>query len=148
PDPNRPEMVGRPSRDGRLLLQAQLGDRASGEVIVKAFDRASGQPVWTTPIALGAMVLHIITLDSDRQGSARPDGGAVAGHPRAPYQILDERMVIVRLGAGGVPRGSITIPPLGSADETFRPITIDDDGTVLVMSSGPQGLVVTRYSFP
>jgi len=147
-DPNRPELPGRPSRDGHLLLQAQLGDRMSGEITVRASDRASGQPAWTQQLSMGAMVLHIITLDSDRQGMAYLAVDVGRESPQPPYAITDERVVVLRLGSGGAPRGSITIPPFGSADETFRPIAIDDDGSVLVMTSGPQGLVVTRYQFP
>src|SRR5262249_3743257 len=42
-DPNRPELVGRPSRDGRLLLAAEIADGGNGDVAVSAVDRASGQ---------------------------------------------------------------------------------------------------------
>jgi hypothetical protein len=147
-DPNRPEMVGRPSRDGRQLLQAQLTNRATGDITVIAFDRASNQAAWSQSVSLGAMVMHIITLDSDRSGNVYLAVDVGEESPQPPYTINNERVVIMRFGAGGTPRGSITIPPFGSADETFRPITVDDDGSVLVMTSGPKGISVTRYTFP
>jgi hypothetical protein len=148
PDPDRPTLAGRPTRDGHLLLKAQLTDRAHGELVLQAFDRATGQPQWSQPVSLGAMILHIITVDSDRAGEAFLAADLGRESPSPPYQILDERVVILRFAPGGTPSGSITVPPFGSADETFRPITVDDDGTVLVMTSGPQGLTVTRYQFP
>jgi hypothetical protein len=42
----------------------------------------------------------------------------------------------------------LEIPPLPTADESFRPITVDDDGAVYVMAAGDDGLAVTRYVFP
>ncbi len=144
-DPNRPELVGRPSRDGRLLLAAEIAD---GDVLVGAVDRASGQPLWKQPLHLGIPILHIITLDSDRNGMVylAVDVGHEA--PAPPYQIVDEHILLVRLGSGGAARGLLEIPPLPTADESFRPITVDDDGTVYVMAAGDDGLAVTRYVFP
>src|SRR5205823_162122 len=67
-DPNRRELAGRPSRDGRLLLAAEIADAGAGDVLVSAVDRASGQPAWKQPIHLGVPIVHIITLDSDAAG--------------------------------------------------------------------------------
>ncbi len=146
-DPDRPELIGRPTRDGRFLVQAAIGDRAAGEVLVRAFDRASGQPAWSQPIRLDTPILHIIMLDSDRHGMIylAIDVGREA--PAPPYPIVDEKIVIARLGPGGTPRGAIEVPPFPTADETFRPISVDDDGTVYVMVAGENGLSVTRYTF-
>jgi hypothetical protein len=147
-DPNRTELVGRPSRDGRLLLAAEISDGSAGDVAVSAVDRASGQPAWKQVVHLGVSIVHVITLDSDRQGMVylAVDVGREA--PAPPFPILDEHIVLARLGSGGAPRGTLEIPPLPTADESFRPITVDDDGTVYVMASGDDGLVVTRYVFP
>ena len=147
-DPNRPELVGRPSRDGRLLLAAAIADAANGDVLVSATDRSSGQPAWQQPIHLGIPIVHIITLDSDAAGLVYL--AVDVGHETtsAPFQIYDERILVARLGSGGAPRGMLSIPPLPTADESFRPITVDDDGSVYVMAAGDNGLAVTRYVFP
>jgi hypothetical protein len=74
------------------------------------------------------------------------DVGHETGSP--PFVLTDERILVARLGAGGAPRGMLEIPPLPTADESFRPITVDDDGAVYVMAAGDDGLAVTRYVFP
>jgi hypothetical protein len=147
-DPNRKELVGRPSRDGHLLIAAEIADGASGDVLVSAVDRASGQPAWKQPLHLGIPIVHIITLDSDRSGMVylAVDVGHETASP--PFVLTDERILVSRLGSGGAPRGTLEIPPLPTADESFRPITVDDDGAVYVMAAGDDGLAVTRYVFP
>jgi hypothetical protein len=147
-DPNRPELVGRPSRDGRLLLSAAIGDPMTGEIQVSAVDRSSGQPAWQQTLHLAVPVIHIVTLDSDRQGMVYVAVDVGREAPTPPYPILDERIVIARLGSGGAPRGLLEVPPLPTADESFRPITVDDDGTIYVMAAGDGSLAVTRYVFP
>jgi outer membrane protein assembly factor BamB len=147
-DPSRPELVGRPSRDGRLLLAAELAGDGSGDVAVSAVDRASGQPAWKQVLHLGIPVIHIITLDSDRTGMVYVAVDVGRESPTPPYVIGDERILLARLGGGGAPRGMLEIPPLPTADESFRPITVDDDGSVYVMAAGDDGLTVTRYVFP
>jgi hypothetical protein len=147
-DPARPEMLGRPSRDGRLLLAASIADGALGEILVRAVDRQSGMPAWEQPVRLGAPIVHILALDSDRRGMIYLAVDVGHESPTPPYQLVDERLVLVRLGGGGAPRGILEVPPLPAADETFRPVTVDDDGTVFVMYGGDKGLSVTRYVFP
>jgi hypothetical protein len=146
-DPDRPELIGRPSRDGRLLIAAAIGDRANGEIVVRGFDRRSGQPLFTQPIRVDEPILHIVMLDSDRQGNIylAVDVGREA--PQPPYPIVDEKIVIPRLSSTGAPRGAIEVPPFPSADESFRPITVADDGTIYVMTAAEGGLTVTRYTF-
>jgi hypothetical protein len=56
--------------------------------------------------------------------------------------------VVVRLDETGAPTGLLSLPPLTSGDESFRPIAVDGDGTILVMTGDDSGLTVTRYRFP
>ena len=145
-DPNRPALVGRPSRDGHSLLAAEITDAAAGVISVSAVDRSSGSPSWKQSLPLGASILHIITLDSDTSGMvylAVDVGREVVG-----AGVTDEKILLVRLGSGGTPRGLLSIPPLPTADESFRPITVGDDGSVYVMAAGDGSLAVTRYVFP
>ncbi|MFI5290879.1 MAG: hypothetical protein ACHQ17_14565, partial [Polyangia bacterium] len=147
-DPLRPQLVGRPTRDGRLLVSAAISERGAGEVTVSAFDRETGQPRWSQPVGLGAPILHIVMLDSDRQGMIYLAGDVGEEGSQPPYPILDERIVIVRLGEGGDLRGVLQIPPFPTADENFRPMSVGDDGSVYVMMETDGGLDVMRYSFP
>jgi hypothetical protein len=145
-DPNRPALVGRPSRDGRSVLTAAIADAAGGVVTVSAVDRASGQPSWTQQLALGASIVHIITLDSDPSGFVYL--AVDVGNEAPGAGITDEKILVARLGSGGAPRGLLAVPPLPTADESFRPITVGDDGSIYVMAAGDGSLAVTRYVFP
>jgi hypothetical protein len=144
----RTELPGRPSRDGRLILAAALLDRAAGTVRVRAFHRATLQPAWERALQLEAPVLHILLLDSDRAG--RVYLAAAIGHedPNPPYKLLDESITAVRLDSGGSERGRLRLPPLPDADETLRPLAVDDGGDLFVMAPTPQGLEIRRYGFP
>jgi len=146
PDPARPELIGRPSRDGKLLLSAALADRGAGTVSLRAFDRKTSQPVWSTVVSLGAPILHVITLDSDTQGAVYLAASTGAETTTAPFHIVDEAIVVTRL-TGGQQRGLLTLPPFATADETFRPITVADDGTLYVEYVGENGVEVRRYRF-
>ena len=147
-DPSRPELQGRPSRDGRLLLAALVGDHAQGQLFVRAADRQTGLERWQRALLLGTPILHLLALDSDRQGNVYVAVDVGREGPNPPYAITDEKIVIERLSGGGEPRGALELPALPSADESFRPITVDDDGNVYVMAATDSGLTVTRYSFP
>ncbi len=146
-DPDRPELPGRPTRDGRLYIAAQLLNRDAGTVMVRADDRASGQPAWQQEVAFGSPLQHLLMLDSDRNGMVYVAAATGRESPEPPYTIVDEAVVVARLGAGGAPRGTLTLPPLATADETFRPLSVDDDGSIYEMVFGPNGLQVVRYSF-
>src|SRR5581483_8058995 len=148
PDANRPQLLGRPTRDGRLLVTAAIAARGAAEVTVSAVDRASGQPSWSTVVPCGAPILHLVMLDSDKSGQVYVAADVGDEAPAPPFQILNERIVVTRLGSGGAPRGAITVPPFPTADETFRPMSVDDDGSILVMVAGERGLEVVRYTFP
>ncbi len=147
-DPERPPLLGRPSRDGKLLLAAGIAARGSTVATVRAFDRASGRPAWTQAVAFGAPILQLVMLDSDAHGRVylAADTGAEAA--AAPFAIAGEALEVARLGAGGAPSGMLALPPFPTADETFRPLTVDDDGTLYVMVAGDSGLDVVRYEFP
>ena len=149
-DAERPEMAGRPSRDGRMLIAAATSgaDRAAGELLVKAFDRATGKPMWEQRVSLGAPIIHLLMLDSDRAGQVYVAAGTGRESPEPPYQIVDEAIMVARLGPGGNPRGTLPLPAFPTPDETFRPMSVDDDGNVYLMVVGGDGLRVMRFSFP
>jgi hypothetical protein len=146
-DPARPELLGRPSRDGRLLLQAAIASRSVGEITVRAWNRGSSEPAWNRSVGLGQPLLHIVMLDSDRHGEVYV--AAEVGHesPDPPYGIVDVGLVVTRLGPGGQARGQLTLPYSDGPEEQFRPVVVDDEGGVYVMVVEPTGLRVVRYAF-
>jgi hypothetical protein len=146
-DGARDELPGRPTRDGRLLIAASLADRAAGLVTVRAYDRASGQPAWAQTVKFALPILHVLMLDSDRQGMVYLAAAIGRESEVPPFPIIDERITLVRLGAGGAVRATLDVPPIESPDEVFRPITVGDDGVVYVMVPGKDGLTVYAYRF-
>ena len=148
-DPERTEMAGRPSRDGRMLIAASINgaDRSTGELTVQAFDR-SGHALWQQRISLGAPIIHLLMLDSDRSGQIYVGGATGRESPEPPYQIVDEVIAVARLTPGGHPSGSLALPAFPTPDETFRPMSVDDDGNVYLMVIEAGGLRVLRFSFP
>jgi hypothetical protein len=148
PDAERSSLAGRPTRDGRGLLEAAITDRRRGVVEVTERERQSGALRFRVPVALGAEVLHLLLLESDARGRVylAADVGSVAATP--PYGTSEERVVIVRLEANGARTGTLVAPPPSSEDEQMRPFTVDDQGDVFGMSASADDLVIARYRFP
>jgi hypothetical protein len=146
-DPDHGQLAGRPTRDGRLLISASLISKSLGQAQVEAFDRKTGQRRWGTPVSFGSPLWHLLLLDSDAVGNIYLGADIGDEDPNPPYPITNERVVIQRLSATGELTGSITVPPLSQPDESFRPITVGDDGSIYVMAGGDDGLEVTRYTF-
>jgi hypothetical protein len=143
-DDSDASLAGRPTRDGRLLVRAALSGPASATVI--ATDRASGAEAWRADVGFGARVLSLVLLDSDARGTvyvAADDGDEARA---APYAIANERVEVVRLD-GGAPAGRIALPPPPTADESFRPLTVGDDGAIYAMVAADSGFSVVRYVF-
>ena len=131
------------------MLSAEIANAGSGDVLVSAVDRASGQPAWKQPIHLGIPIIHIITLDSDAAGLVYLAVDVGRETTSAPFRIVDERILVAPPRLRRRARAAcLSLPPLPTADESFRPITVDDDGSVYVMAAGDDGLAVTRYVFP
>jgi hypothetical protein len=97
-------------------------------------------------VQLAAPILHLLMLDSDARGRVYVAGAIAHESPEPPYNLYDERITVVRIDGGQV-RGSIDLPPITEADESIRPLSVDDDGNVYLMRGGDSGLEVRRYSF-
>jgi len=143
---NEGARLGRPSRDGKWLVTVEIADRASGQVAIRGVDRklSAGAPTaFEGAIALGGPILHIVALDSDRAGNLVVAATVGEG--------ADEALVVARVrpsAPGVVAAGTLRLPPLVGADETFRPVALDDAGAVYVSYAENDGLVVRRYAFP
>jgi hypothetical protein len=139
-------MPGRPTRDGRLFLRAGIIDRQSGRVYVQAHDQ-NKKLVWELPINLTLPVLHILLLDSDGQGRAYL-GAEVGIEDPTTHDYSDLATAVVRISTKGRLDGSLWLPPsTSSGDESFRPLVVDNDGTLYHMVPSEQGVQVTTYTF-
>ena len=144
---DRAELPGRPTRDGRLFITARLVNQAAGVVSVSAIDRASRTPAWSATIELGDGALHLVLLDSDRAGHVYLGADVGSESPTPPFALSNERIVVARITSAGSPDGTLTLPAPTQPEETFRPITVDDDGGIVQLIDGPDGVQVVRYSF-
>lgn len=145
PDPERPTMWGRPSRDGATLLRAALVDRLAGTVSVMAAARANGAMDWSRTVRLDGAVLNLVLLDGDRRG--RVYLGALVATQRGEV-LGDLHVALVRFTQAGEPDATLRVPMPPGAEEVFRQLVIDDDGHVFAMVPSGDGLEVVRYDLP
>lgn len=139
-------MPGRPTRDGKLFLRAGIINREQGRVYVQAHDRDK-KLVWELPINLTLPVLHILMLDSDGQGRVYL-GAEVGIEDPVTHDYSDLATAVVRINNKGRLDGSLWLPPsTSSGDESFRPLVVDNDGTLYHMVPSEQGVKVTTYAF-
>jgi hypothetical protein len=147
-DGSHTELWGRPSRDGSQLLRAAIFDRAAGDVNVTAHERASDAQAFVRRVRFGGPILHVMMLDSDARGSiyVAVDVGRESDLP--PHRIDDEHGELVRLSRAGAPTGMLRIAPPDGTIETFRALTVADDGAVYQLIASDGGVEVVRWTFP
>jgi hypothetical protein len=145
---NRPTLPGRPFRDGTGSAQASIGDRAAGIVKVLTFN-AQADFIWQRPIRFPAPIISIVLLDTDRQGRIFLGVHIANESPDPPHDLIDERIIVVGLAqADGSDKGSVVLPPPAEADESLRPLSIDDDGVIYQMLPSASGIEVLTYTLP
>jgi hypothetical protein len=139
-------LPGRPSRDGRLYLKAGIIDKQQGRVYVQAHG-LDLKLAWETPLGFPSPVLHLLLLDSDKAGHIYL-GAEVGQEDPTTHAVTDLATLVARLDGQGTLGGVLTLPPTTSeATETFRPLTVDDEGVIYQMVHGPNGVTVTAYHF-
>jgi hypothetical protein len=143
-DPNRPEIPGRPTRDGQSYISAQISDGAHGHVAVTEIDRASGDHRFTRDIPIGMPVMAIVLLDTDLSGiiylatmGERP--GATSESAAIP--VVD---LLCLDPLDGRPLGRAETAANTSADETFREMVVLDNGGVLYLYRSDSGSELRR----
>lgn len=144
PVSTRDTVPGRPTRDGRLYIKAGMLDKAAGRVYVQAHDKAQ-KLAWEAALNLGGAVVHILLLDSDKAGNVYL--GAEVEETPAPQATY--KTVVARLeGQQGKLTGQLILPPTTSdPTESFRPLTVGDDGTVYHLVHTVNGPTLTSYTF-
>jgi hypothetical protein len=136
---DRPEIPGRPSRDGKSFLVAGLIDHDSGQAFVAALDRKTAQQRFRRDLALGMPLLMIVMLDSDRRGTV------YFGAMLEPQGADAFNRIICLSGTDGATTGTVDLPANTGAEETFRDFVVLDDGGVLFAQRSDQGVAYVRY---
>ena len=141
-DPERPEIPGRPSRDGKSYLMAGLIDAVAGREFVNSVDRETGEKRFTRELRLGMPVLGIVLLDSDLAGTIYL-GSLIAGDAATGGGAFVR--IACLSGVDGVPTGSVDAPANPGAEETFREFVVLDGGGVVYAQRGESGVAYVRY---
>ncbi len=126
-DAERPSVPGRPSRDGRSYLTAAIIDRAAGKLYVNAIAKETRQHRFTRQLQLPGAIQSIALLDTDASGVIYL-GAVVERAGGEPAVVL---LLTCLDPLDGRPVGQARLPANTSADETFRELTVLDEGGVL-----------------
>lgn len=137
-DPSRPEIPGRPSRDGRAYLLARIIDARDGRLFLNAIDRQSGERRYTREYRLQFPLMSIVLLDSDRSGTVYL---AVAG--TLPTGGDGVRLLCLDVLDGKV-RGQADLPLNTLPEETFRDYSVLDEGGVVYQYRTEAGVSLRR----
>ncbi len=122
PAEGREELVGRPSKDGTLLLTAVISVKAQGRVVVNAVDRKTAALRFARQLTFPRPLEGLVLLDSDDRGTVYV-GAAGGGEGRATIACLDP--------SDGHALGFVTVPFSTSADESFKDFVVQGDGTIV-----------------
>ena len=144
-DAERPEVPGRPSRDGRGWLTAALGDRQAGLVLVTAIDRPSRTHRFTRQVSVGQPVVAIDLLDSDSSGIIYV--GALVERPGSTPEVPRFGISVLCLDPlDGRPLGRATADANTVPGETFRELVVPDEGGVLFLRRTDQAAQLERLT--
>ena len=131
-DAARPEVPGRPTRDGRSWLIAQVLDGARGRVQVTVLDRASRERRFSKELAFGMPVMALLLADSDPEGTLYLSALGERRAPGAPEAAATVDLYCLDPKDGRA-LGRVELPANTSADATFREMTVPDTGGVLYL---------------
>ena len=143
PDPERPTLDGRPTRDGKSLISARLISRADGSFWIRKVDRASGHMLYQKRVVMDTPIMALVLLDSDPAGNIYV--GANVGREISPEEMADEAVHVVCFGSGAEVLGMAVLPANTMAEESFRDFTVRDDGTILYMQKRESGMEITSH---
>lgn len=143
----RPEVPGRPAQDGRTYLTAGIVDGRAGAVMVTAVDREGQAHRFTRQLVLGAPVLALNGLDTDRSGVIYL--GTIVEQPGSTPEAPQFGITLLCLDPlDGRPLGQTRFPANTMPEETFRELAVLPEGGVLFLERTEAGPRLMRYSCP
>jgi sugar lactone lactonase YvrE len=133
------ELIGRPSKDGALLLSAVISSAEAGRIAVNAFDRKKDAHRFARVVEVPRPAHGIVMLDTDARGTIYL--AAAAGTPEAAHvACLDP--------TDGRVLGRVTLPVSRSPEESFRDFAVTDDGTIVHALRTDEGVEYLRARCP
>jgi len=144
PDAERSTLAGRPTRDGRALLRAELVDARRGLLRVRILDRRTGEERLARVVDVATPFFSILQLDSDLSG--RIFVAVHAGRESSPGVVVGEEVRVACFGPSLEPRGLARLPANVLPDESFRDLAVADDGTLVYMHRTEAGVAIETYT--
>jgi hypothetical protein len=138
-----PPLPGRPTQDGTQLLSAQLVRSEAGAFLVRGLN-PDGTQRWLTSLTVGRPILAITLLDSDEAGGVY--AGVLHATPvpgSSSPDLVDERLDLFRLDAGGAPISHVSLAHPPSDVDCFRELEVVGVGIVDWMHPLPAGSGMT-----
>ncbi len=121
---------GRPTKNGALLINATLA-APEGKLMINAIDRATAALRFARVIQMTKPSLAIVLLDSDDRGVVY--AGVAAGSPESATVVCLDPI-------DGHVLGRVEVPLSSEADESFRDLAVDGDGTIVYALRTPDGV--------
>lgn len=135
----RKEIPGRPTRDGTGFLNAGITDAAAGRAWVSLIDRSTGDHRFTRELRLKAEIRHVVLLDSDKSG-------IIYFAAEVHQDPAEESILLTCLDPlKGIPVGSAVLPANTMPEETFRDLTVLDEGGVVMAHRTDKGVTYQTY---
>jgi len=135
----RVEIPGRPTRDGLSYINAGITDAPQGRAYVSSIERATGQHRFTRELRFKSEIRHIVLLDSDTSGTIY-FGVELHEDPGTDWVVLQCLDPLK-----GVPIGSADLPANTLPEQTWRDLTVLDDGGVIYAVRSEDGVTYRRY---
>jgi hypothetical protein len=143
-DTTRPEIPGRPTRDGRSYILAHIIDASSGRIFINAVDRQSNQHRYTREYRLQFPLLYLTLLDSDRSGVIYLGvAGELPTGKASPASELGVRLFCLDPLDGKI-LGQTDLPLNTMPEETFRDFAVLDEGGVVYQYRTESGVSLRR----
>jgi hypothetical protein len=143
-DPERPEVPGRPTRDGRSYVLANIRERGSGRILLNSVDRQTGQHRYTREYPFGFPVMSITLLDSDLSGTLYLGVAGQLPSPTAAQQAQPGVRVFCIEPLQGKVLGQVDLPLNTLPEETFRDFVVLDEGGLLYRHITDAGVTLLR----
>ncbi len=144
PVASRRTLPGRPSRDGRWLLQALREGPDAAVVLVRPASNPEAVPVLLARVEFLLPVLQLTALESDRAGRVYL-AAIIARFDESDHTlVLEEYEPVVVLSPEGRELGRVVFPPRTLPEESFVPIRVSPAGAIYQMAFTEEGVVFRR----
>ncbi len=144
PDRDRPLAAGRFSADGASVLRAALDGPAAA--LVTAQPVAGRGADFAARVAFELPILGIRALDSDRAGRSYLTVNLVREEARAPFDVIEDRALVVVLAPDGSELRRVEIAPPQGPEEQQRPVRVAEDGGVYQLVLGNAAATIERFA--